>query len=94
MRQDASCLRIATIAGVGLLTATAAIATIGNAKAFKSGWKFAAWLGFVPGQTCIGGQVHLLGISKRGDTYLRTVLIHGVRGNLTRVKELNVVARD
>ena len=94
MRQDASCLRIATIAGVGVPTATAAIATIDNAKAFKSGWKFATWLGFVPGQTCIGGQVRLLGISKRGDAYLRTVLIHGVRGNFTWVKELNVVARD
>jgi transposase len=87
MKQDPSCLRIATIPGVGLLTATAAIATMGNAKAFKSGREFAAWLGLVPGQTGTGGKVRLLGISKRGDTYLRTLLIHGARGNLTRVKE-------
>lgn len=89
MKQDPSCLRIATIPGVGLLTATAAIATMGNASAFKSGREFAAWLGLVPAQTGTGGKVRLLGISKRGDTYLRTLLIHGARGNLTRVKEPN-----
>ena len=49
--------------------------------------KFAAWLGLVPGQKSTGGKVRLMGISKRGDTYLRTLLIHGARSVLARVKE-------
>jgi transposase len=87
MKEDRSCRKIADIPGVGLLTATAAVATMGDAKAFKSGREFAAWLGLVPGQVGTGGKVRLLGISKRGDTYLRTLLIHGARAVLTRVKE-------
>jgi transposase len=78
-RENAQCKRIAAIPGVGLLTATAAIALMGNGKSFKSGREFAAWLGLVPRQTGTGGKVRLLGISKRGDTYLRTLLIHGAR---------------
>ena len=74
---DASVRAIAEIPGVGLLTATAAVATMGEAKAFKSGREFAAWLGLVPRQTGSGGRIKLHGISKRGDTYLRTLLIHG-----------------
>jgi transposase len=70
-----------------LLTATAAVATMGDAKAFRSGREFAAWLGLVPGQVGTGGKVRLLGISKRGDTYLRTLLIHGARSVLTHAKE-------
>jgi transposase len=85
-KQDAACRRIAEIPGVGLLTATAAVATMGDAKAFKSGREFAAWLGLVPRQTGTGGRVKLLGISKRGDTYLRTLLIHGARSVLTHSK--------
>jgi transposase len=80
-RQD-ECERIAAIPGVGLLTATAAVATIGQAQAFRSGRQFAAYLGLVPRQTGSGGRVQLLGISKRGDTYLRTLLIHGARSVL------------
>jgi len=87
MKQDKACKTIAEIPGVGLLTATAAVATMGDAKAFKSGREFAAWLGLVPGQTGTGGKVRLLGISKRGDTYLRTLLIHGARAVLTHAKE-------
>lgn len=87
MKQDKGCKTIAEIPGVGLLTATAAVATMGDAKAFKSGREFAAWLGLVPGQTGTGGRVRLLGISKRGDTYLRTLLIHGARAVLTHAKE-------
>src|SRR5471032_2921297 len=83
MRQDKACKTIAEIPGVGLLTATAAVATMGDAKAFKSGREFAAWLGLVPGQVGTGGKVRFLGISKRGDTYLRTLLIHGARAVLT-----------
>lgn len=86
-RQDKDCQRIAAIPGVGLLTATAAVATMGDAKAFRSGREFAAWLGLVPRQVGTGGRVKLLGISKRGDTYLRTLLIHGARSVLTHSKE-------
>ena len=86
MRQDQACKRIAAVPGVGMLTATAAVATMGDAKAFRSGREFAAWLGLVPRQVGTGGRVRLLGISKRGDTYLRTLLIHGARSVLTRTK--------
>lgn len=87
LRADADMGRVAAIPGVGLLTATAAIATMGEAKAFRSGREFCAWLGLVPKQNGTGGKVKLLGISKRGDTYLRTLLIHGARAVLTRAKE-------
>ena len=87
MKEDKSCQKIAEIPGVGLLTATAAVATMGDAKAFRSGREFAAWLGLVPGQVGTGGKVRLLGISKRGDTYLRTLLIQGARSVLTHAKE-------
>lgn len=86
MRQDRASKTIAAIPGVGLLTATAAVATMGEAKAFRSGREFAAWLGLVPAQTGTGGRVRLLGISKRGDTYLRTLLIHGARSVLMHAK--------
>ena len=73
------CQRLLTIPGVGLLSATAMIAAIGDIGAFKSGRELAAWLGLVPRQHSTGGKPTLLGISKRGDTYLRTLLIHGGR---------------
>lgn len=85
-REDTASQRIAAIPGVGLLTATAAVATMGDAKAFKSGREFAAWLGLVPRHSGTGGRVRLLGISKRGDTYLRTLLIHGARAVVTHSK--------
>jgi hypothetical protein len=78
---------ISEIPGVGLLTATAAVATMGDAKASRSGREFAAWAGLVPRQTGTGGKTNLHGISKRGDTYLRTLLIHGARSGLTHAKE-------
>jgi len=87
LKVDPQMQRIAQIPGVGLLTATAAIATMGEASAFKSGREFCAWLGLVPTQTGSGGKVRLGGISKRGDTYLRTLLIHGARSVLTHAKE-------
>jgi transposase len=87
MQQDKACKTIVEIPGVGLLTATAAVATMGKASAFKSGREFAAWLGLVPRQVGTGGRVRLMGISKRGDTYLRTLLIHGARSVLVSVKE-------
>ena len=77
--QNEDCKRLLTIPGVGLLTATALIAAIGDISVFKSGRELAAWLGLVPRQHSTGGKQNLLGISKRGDTYLRTLLIHGGR---------------
>ncbi|AKM41689.1 transposase [Burkholderia contaminans] len=79
MSTDSSVQAIAAIPGVGLLTATAAVATIGDAKAFKSGREFAASIGLVPRQVGSGGRTTLLGISKRGDAYLRTLLVHCAR---------------
>lgn len=87
LKQDEACQRIAAVPGVGLLTATALVATMGDPKTFKSGREFAAWLGLVPRQTGTGGRVHLHGISKRGDTYLRTLLIHGARAVMAHNKQ-------
>ena len=85
-RQNVASRRIAAIPGVGVLTATAAIATMSDPATFRSGREFAAWLGLVPRHTGTGGRVRMLGISKRGDTYLRTLLIHGARSALARGK--------
>ncbi|WP_421380717.1 IS110 family transposase (plasmid) [Paraburkholderia sp. DD10] len=86
-KADRAVKAISAIPGVGLLTATAAVAMMGDPKAFSSGREFAAWAGLVPKQTGSGGKVNLHGISKRGDTYLRTLLIHGARSVLTNMKE-------
>lgn len=87
LHEDRSAQRILTIPGVGLLTATAASAAMGRADAFKSGREFAAWLGLVPAHTGTGGKTRLLRISKRGDSYLRTLLIHGARSVLSNGKQ-------
>lgn len=87
MQEEPAVKAIAEIPGVGLLTATAAVAAMGDAKAFRSGREFAAWVGLVPKQTGSGGKVTLHGISKRGDAYLRTLLIHGARSVLQHAKE-------
>lgn len=84
LRENSNCQKIAEIPGIGLLTATAAVASLGDAKTFHSGRQFAAWLGLVPRQTGTGGRVRQLGLSKRGDTYLRTLLMHGARSILNR----------
>jgi len=86
-KTNAPSQRLQDIPGVGLLTATAAVATAGEAKSFRSGREFAAWLGIVPRQSGTGGRVKLLGISKRGDVYLRTLLIHGARAVINRRQE-------
>ena len=78
-RREAECQRIGAIPGVGPLSATAIVASVGDARTFRSGREFAAFLGLVPRQSGTGGRVKLLGISKRGDPYLRTLLIHGAR---------------
>lgn len=71
--------RLVTIPGVGLITATALVATIGDARQFRSGRHMAAWMGLVPRQHSSGGKEKLGGISKRGDGYLRRLLVHGAR---------------
>ena len=78
-RANEASQRLEQIPGIGPLTATAMVATVGNARNFKNGRELAAWLGLVPRQHSTGGKPKLLGISKRGDIYLRTLLIHGAR---------------
>lgn len=78
-KESESSQRLEAIPGIGPTTASAIVATVGNAAEFKNGRRFAAWLGLVPRQHSSGGKQVLLGISKRGDTYLRTLLIHGAR---------------
>jgi len=84
-RTDAASQRLAAIPGVGPLTATALVASFGNARVFHNGRQFAAALGLVPRQHSSGGKPILLGISKRGDVYLRTLLIHGARAVLAKL---------
>jgi transposase len=67
------------------ITARALVAPIGDAKNFDGGRQVAAWLGLVPRQQSSGGKSNLLGMSKRGDTYLRTLLIHGARSAIYRL---------
>lgn len=86
-RSDPDMQRVAQIPGVGMLTATAVIATMGDPAIYKNGREFCAWLGLVPRQSGSGGRIRLLGISKKGDPYLRTLLIHGARSVLYRTKE-------
>jgi transposase len=81
-RDDERCQRLAAVGGVGPLVATAVVAAVGNAREFKSGRELSAWLGLVPRQRSSGNRSVLLGISKRGDRYLRTILIHGARAAL------------
>jgi transposase len=83
---DARCRRLRQIPGFGPLVSTATVAAIGNGAAFRRGRDFAAWVGVVPRQYSTGGKQRLYGISKRGNVYLRRMLIHGARAVLLRVK--------
>ena len=85
-KQDAACRAIAKVPGIGKLTATALVAMMGDAKMFKSGREFASFLGLVPRQSGTGGRIRLGSISKRGDPYLRTLLIHGARSVMYHAK--------
>lgn len=87
-RNDDACLCISEIPGVGVLRATAAVSVTGQARTFRSGREFAAYLGLVPRQNGSGGKIKLGGISKRGDAYLRTLLIHGARSVISSSKHL------
>jgi transposase len=79
---DDACQRLAQLAGIGPLTATALVAAVGDATTFKNGRQFAAWLGLVPRQHSTGGKTTLRGMTKHGNSYLRTLLIHGARAVL------------
>ncbi|MCB1764021.1 MAG: IS110 family transposase [Gammaproteobacteria bacterium] len=79
--------RLMQLDGVGPLTATAIVATAGDAQLFKNGRQFAAWLGMVPRQKSTGGKPRLGRITKRGDVYLRTLLVHGARSVLVRLSQ-------
>lgn len=83
---DACCARIRQIPRIGPVVATAIVAAIGNGAAFRKGREFAAWLDIVPRQYSTGGKAKLFGISKRGNVYLRKILIHGARAAVLRIK--------
>ena len=86
-RTDPAARRLATIPGIGILNATALVSAIGDGEAFARGRDLSAWLGLVPRQMTTGGKPKLLGISKRGNTYLRMPLIHGARAALPSLSQ-------
>jgi transposase len=92
-RELEPCARLLSIPGVGALTATALFAAVGTGADFKNGRHLAAWLGLVPRQFTTGGKPKLLGISKRGDAYLRKLLIHGARSVLSSPRALGAPQR-
>lgn len=81
-KQSEAAQRVMKLEGVGPITATAVVASVGDASVFKNGRQFAAWLGLTPRQNSSGGKCRLGSITKRGDVYLRTLLIHGTRSVL------------
>ena len=83
--ESEACQKIKELEGIGPIVATAIVSKMGDPKQFKRGRHFAAFLGLVPRQHSSGGKERLLGISKRGDKYLRTLLIHGARSAVTRI---------
>lgn len=84
VKQNQQMQAIQAIPGIGPLTATALVATATDLSSFDSGRQFAAWLGLTPRQTGTGGKIRQLGISKRGDPYVRTMLMHGARAVIAR----------
>lgn len=93
-RDNEASQRAAGRRGVGPLTASAAVATLGNGQQYKNGRQFAAALGIVPRQHTSGGKPTLLGISKHGDKYLRTLLIHGARSVIRAVQMQTTPSTD
>jgi transposase len=83
---EPACQRLRQIPGIGPLVATAIVAAIGNGAAFHKGREFASWLGLVPRQHSTGGKARLFGISKRGNRYLRKILVDGARSAVLRLK--------
>ena len=86
-RESEVAQRLMTIPGIGAITATAVLASVGDPKQFKNGRQFAAWLGLTPRQYTTGGKIRLGRITKKGDMYLRTLLIHGTRAVLATLKD-------
>jgi transposase len=80
------CQKLGQIEGLGIVTTTALIAAIGNARVFKNGRQMSAWLGLTPRQHSSGNKQVLLGISKRGDCYIRKLLVHGARAVVYRAQ--------
>jgi transposase len=93
LKQNQQMLAVQAIPGVGSLTATALVATVGDAGTFRSGRQFAAWLGLTPRQVGTGGRTQQLGISKHGDSYLRTLLINGASAIVGRSAPSSWMAR-
>jgi len=85
-RQNEQSRKLEAIAGIGPITASALVATVGDAKSFKNARQVPAWLGMVPRHEGTGGKVTLGRISKRGDVYLRTMLIHGARSVIAQIE--------
>lgn len=90
-KENEDAKRLTTIPGVGVMIASALISAIGKAEAFEHGRDLAAWLGLVPRQSTTGGKPRLFGISKRGNKYLRKLLIHGARAALPHLAERDTV---
>jgi transposase len=88
-REDEGARRLVTIPGIGVLNATALVAAIGKGESFARGRDLAAWLGLVPRQQSTGGKPRLKGITKRGNVYLRKLLIHGARAAMTPLSGTN-----
>ncbi|NML96604.1 IS110 family transposase [Paraburkholderia sp. RP-4-7] len=86
-RENEASRRLAQIPGIGPITATALVASVGDARCFASGRQLAAWIGLVPRQHSSGGKQVLLGIGKRGDAYLRCLLVHGARAVISAVRQ-------
>jgi len=92
-RENESCRRLLAVPGIGPVTATALIAAIGNGAAFRRGREFSAWVGIVPRESSTGGKQKLLGISKRGNPYLRKLFIQGARAVMLRGTKQSVDLR-
>ena len=89
-RNDAAARRLTSIPGIGVLNATALVAVVGNARSFAMARDLGSWLGLVPRQYSTGGKARLLGIAKRGNTYLHTLLIHGARAALPSLSQSDI----
>jgi transposase len=90
-REDDDARRLATIPGIGVMNATALVAAVGNGRAFSRARDLAAWLGLVPRQMTTGGKTRLVGITKRGNRYLRKLLIHGARAAMPTLAKSNTL---
>ena len=90
-REDERARRLATIPGIGVLNATALVAAVGDGQSFARGRDLSAWLGLVPRQQTTGGRPRLKGITKRGNVYLRKLLIHGARAAMTPLSGTNTL---